>query len=150
VRSVTRRSRSALEIGVREPQLLVHGKDTSSHPQARHELFFLERFRDEVIRACLHSFEVIGSAGPGCEQDDIGETLACVRTNSTAELQTIELRHHPIANDDVLQVSLPYVPGIAAAFRFVHGVAETGQSRTQEPTRDRVVISDQNFHVGRR
>jgi hypothetical protein len=80
-------------------QLFMEPEYPFRDPEAGRQEFFVKWLGNKIIRARIHALEVIALGVHGCKKDDISILQAMLRTNQSAQLQTIYMWHHPVGDE---------------------------------------------------
>jgi len=80
------------------------------------------------------------------DQNEIGIILAGSRPDAAAQLESVEGRHHPIADDDSDRLSLELRPGGLAIDRFDDGIPQRPQRLAEHRAANLIVLNGENFH----
>ena len=120
-----------LEVGVGEAQALMQIKNAHCHTHARDEPVSVERFVEEIVNAGIHCVQIVGFSRARRNQDDVSEARCFLGTNSSAELQPVDTRHHPIGDNQLVVPAFPCFPGIKPIRGFDDAVSQLDEGRVK-------------------
>ena len=121
-------------------------EDPFGDPKACRQFVHIDRFIQEVVRTGFHPFIVVFLSSQGGEKDDIGILLLNMRPDHPAQIQTVNLRHHPVRDDELGPFRQERTPCSFAIFRgndFVPHLPELGK---QDQPGYIVVFGNEDFH----
>jgi len=81
-------------------------------------------------------------------QDDVSEACWFLGANSSAKLQPVDTRHHPIGDDQLVVLAFPCFSGITPIPDFGDAVPQSDQGRVKQKSATTVVIGDEDIHFG--
>src|SRR5258705_135049 len=98
------------------------------HGQGSVELIRVDRLGREVVRARFHRLEVALLPFQRGQQDDVGVPRAVLGADSTTQLEAVEVRHHPVGDDERHVILLENRPGLLTVRHRHDFMAEAGQA----------------------
>ena len=110
------------------------------------ELVGIERLAGEVVRSRPHRLEVVLLPAQRGQEDDVGVPRPVLGADSAAELDAVEIRHHPVGDDQRHVLAVEDRPRLLAVCRRHDVVAELRQDLLENQPGRRVVFSDQDSH----
>lgn len=127
-------------------QLPLEAQDPLRDPEPGAELVRVKGLVGEVVGARAHRLEVVLLPTERGEQDDVGVPRAVLGADAAGELDAVEVRHHPVGDDERHVLALEDRPGLLPVRRGQDLVAELGHDLGKDHAGRRVVFCDQDPH----
>ena len=129
--------------------ITVNGKTLAeAKGEILHSADTFEWFAEEIVNAGIHRVQIVGFSRAHGNQDDVSETLSFLGANSSAELQPVDTRHHPIGDDELVVLAFPCFPRFTPICDFGDAVSQLDQGRANQKSASTVVIGDEDIHFG--
>ena len=124
------------------------GKDPFSYPKAHPDLIMIERFAQEIIHpgACLTQ-GIVARASNTRKQDKVGVIIPVRGPDLLTQLEPIQIRHLPIADDKApLPLGNPLPSFIPIGYRL-DNMPDVGQELLQQSMRHDLVLGNKYVYL---
>ena len=128
-------------------QVLLQADDALPGPHPDAQLVHVERFGHEIVGPGLHAGHHVALLSPRCQQDHIDVAGPLVPANAVDQLGTINLGHHPVADDQRKALVLKQPPGFGPVLGGSDLVTPFLQVDLEQKPGHRFIFRDQDPHT---
>src|SRR6185369_15945754 len=131
----------------RSDELLLQLDHSLARAQPHLQLQRVARLHQIIVRARIESLDDVGLVVLGGEQHDVDVRFRWTTANSTANLDTVHLGHHPVDNrQSQRRIDCKGVQGGLTVAHGHHLVTPTREPMLEHGPSNRLVVGEQNLH----
>ena len=136
------------ELAVARGELAFEAQDALGGTQPDAQLLEVERLGQEVIGTRGHALDQVVLVVARGQEDEVGVMVPLHGADPSAELQPVDLGHHPVADDQTDRLALEDLPGLAAVAGRDDLMPPTSEQAPEDLPRVACIVGNQDTHGG--
>ena len=136
------------ELAVARGELAFEAQDALGGTQPDAQLLEVERLGQEVIGTRGHALDQVVLVVARGQEDEVGVMVPLHGADPSAELQPVDLGHHPVADDQTDRLALEDLPGLAAVAGRYDLMPPTLEQAPEDLPRVACIVGNQDTHGG--